>query len=163
MIIFLVWFEGATPKAVLRIMGVQGITIYHVKSHLQKYRLAKYMPEISEETRAERRRNDTYVQPMGISSSQQITQALQMQMEVQKRLHEQLEVPSHNFLLIFVNINVLMMLGNHPFSSKNFSSRFSIGCCLWIIWVTSVVCMRCYRFSGNCSCGLRLRENLFKK
>ncbi|CAM6037181.1 unnamed protein product [Sphagnum compactum] len=84
--------DRATPKAVLRLIGVQGITIYHVKSHLQKYRLAKYIPEISEEARAERRRNDAYLSPMGINSTHQITQALQLQMEVQKRLHEQLEV-----------------------------------------------------------------------
>lgn len=86
--------DRATPKGVLRIMGVQGLTIYHVKSHLQKYRLAKYLPESSSEgAKTEKKDTGELLASLDNSSSgMQITEALKLQMEVQKRLHEQLEV-----------------------------------------------------------------------
>ncbi|KAK4272393.1 hypothetical protein QN277_020958 [Acacia crassicarpa] len=85
--------DRATPKGVLRVMGVPGLTIYHVKSHLQKYRLAKYLPESSaDESKDEKRNSGDTVSGTDSSPGLQITDALRMQMEVQKRLHEQLEV-----------------------------------------------------------------------
>ncbi|PWA93472.1 hypothetical protein CTI12_AA070610 [Artemisia annua] len=85
--------DRATPKGVLRVMGVQGLTIYHVKSHLQKYRLAKYLPDSSSEGKAfDQKESGDMLSSLDGSSGMQITEALKLQMEVQKRLHEQLEV-----------------------------------------------------------------------
>ncbi|KAL6639912.1 hypothetical protein ACP70R_022222 [Stipagrostis hirtigluma subsp. patula] len=84
--------DRATPKGVLKIMGVPGLTIYHVKSHLQKYRLAKYIPDPSDENKAEKKDPGDLLAALEGSSGMQISEALKLQMEVQKRLHEQLEV-----------------------------------------------------------------------
>ncbi|KAF5760405.1 putative transcription factor MYB-HB-like family [Helianthus annuus] len=85
--------DRATPKGVLRVMGVQGLTIYHVKSHLQKYRLAKYLPDSSSEGKPfDQKESGGMLSSLDGSSGLQITEALKLQMEVQKRLHEQLEV-----------------------------------------------------------------------
>eukprot|EP00249_Psilotum_nudum_P023522 c28906_g1_i1 orf=354-1739(-) len=88
--------DRATPKGVLRVMGIQGLTIYHVKSHLQKYRLAKYIPDSVEDVeKLEKKDAGDMFSSLDAASGLQITEALRMQMEVQKRLHEQLEVQRH--------------------------------------------------------------------
>ncbi|XP_051125531.1 myb family transcription factor PHL7-like isoform X2 [Andrographis paniculata] len=83
--------DRATPKGVLRVMGVQGLTIYHVKSHLQKYRLAKYAPDSSSDVGVKKEFEGLLANLDG-SPGMCITEALKLQMEVQKRLQEQLEV-----------------------------------------------------------------------
>ncbi|XP_018452852.1 protein PHR1-LIKE 1 isoform X2 [Raphanus sativus] len=87
--------ERATPKAVLKLLKNPGLTIYHVKSHLQKYRTARYKPETSEATGEPQEKKITSIEDiksLDMKTSVEITQALRLQMEVQKRLHEQLEI-----------------------------------------------------------------------
>ncbi|XP_073272773.1 uncharacterized protein [Primulina huaijiensis] len=84
--------ERATPKAVLKLMNVEGLTIYHVKSHLQKYRTARYKPESSEGVSEKKLKNVEETMFLDLKTTTEITEALRLQMEVQKQLHEQLEI-----------------------------------------------------------------------
>ncbi|XP_030520647.1 protein PHR1-LIKE 1 [Rhodamnia argentea] len=85
--------ERATPKGVLKLMNVEGLTIYHVKSHLQKYRTARYKPDSAEsEGSSEKLSTLEEMKSRDLKTSMNITETLRMQMEVQKQLHEQLEI-----------------------------------------------------------------------
>lgn len=85
--------EKATPKAVLKLMKVDDLTIYHVKSHLQKYRTARYRPELSEGAEEKETPSQDELPPIdSLKASMNITEALRLQLELQKRLHEQLEM-----------------------------------------------------------------------
>ncbi|XP_073149775.1 protein PHR1-LIKE 1-like isoform X2 [Henckelia pumila] len=84
--------ERATPKGVLKLMKVEGLTIFHVKSHLQKYRTARYRPETAEESSEKKLTSVEELPSLDLKTGIGISEALRLQMEVQKRLHEQLEI-----------------------------------------------------------------------
>lgn len=96
--------DKATPKSVLRVMGLKGLTLYHLKSHLQKYRLGQQAKKQNPAEQSTENSADSFGQynshASGSISSRvntekreiQISEALKCQIEVQKRLQEQLEV-----------------------------------------------------------------------
>ncbi|KAJ7565306.1 hypothetical protein O6H91_02G056100 [Diphasiastrum complanatum] len=84
--------ERATPKCILNIMAVEGINIFHVKSHLQKYRLAKYFPGMTEGNVEGKSTSGNVATGVNMEMGSQITKALWLQLEVQKQLHEQIEL-----------------------------------------------------------------------
>ncbi|KAK9267058.1 hypothetical protein L1049_022260 [Liquidambar formosana] len=98
--------DKATPKSVLRLMGMKGLTLYHLKSHLQKYRLGQQARRQSTNEQNKENSGDSYVHhfahssgtsiisPRGSSEQGEIplAEALRNQIEVQKKLQEQLEV-----------------------------------------------------------------------
>eukprot|EP00250_Pteridium_aquilinum_P026632 c33336_g1_i1 orf=53-1015(+) len=86
--------DRATPKGILKVMAVQGLTIYHVKSHLQKFRLAKYIHSSGEEaSKVDMRKcSELSMESDPTTSGVHLTETLRVHMEVQKRLQDQLEV-----------------------------------------------------------------------
>ncbi|KAJ0715481.1 putative transcription factor MYB-HB-like family [Helianthus annuus] len=80
-----------TPKAILKLMDSEGLTIFHVKSHLQKYRIAKYLPE-SAKAHSEKKTDMDTISHIENITGMQFKDALQMQLAVQRQLHDQLEI-----------------------------------------------------------------------
>ncbi|XWS49475.1 hypothetical protein CRYUN_Cryun12cG0006700 [Craigia yunnanensis] len=98
--------DKATPKSVLRVMGLKGLTLYHLKSHLQKYRIGQQARKQNVADQNKENGGSSYVQfsnhssgtitnlPRADNEQRQIpmAEALKTQVEVQKKLQEQLEV-----------------------------------------------------------------------
>ncbi|XP_022147846.1 myb family transcription factor APL-like isoform X2 [Momordica charantia] len=95
--------DKATPKTIMRVMGVKGLTLYHLKSHLQKFRLGKQphkeFNDHSVKDGLELHRNtassSNIINRSMNDGNSHMVDAIRMQMEVQRRLHEQLEVQRH--------------------------------------------------------------------
>lgn len=97
----------ATPKAIMRTMGVKGLTLFHLKSHLQKYRLGKQSgKEMGEATKdgisaayhleSPRTSNSSSSLPTSdMDEGFKVKEALRTQMEVQTKLHFQVEAEKH--------------------------------------------------------------------
>uniref|UniRef100_A0ACD5YYD1 Uncharacterized protein n=1 Tax=Avena sativa TaxID=4498 RepID=A0ACD5YYD1_AVESA len=83
--------EKATPKAVQKVMKVEGLTIYHVKSHLQKYRTICHQSESSDGTSTERSSQMDEVCSQNLKAME-ASEGLRTQIGLQKQLHEQLEI-----------------------------------------------------------------------
>ncbi|KAL7122684.1 hypothetical protein ACP275_01G058900 [Erythranthe tilingii] len=100
--------DKATPKSVLRLMGLKGLTLYHLKSHLQKYRLGQQQQAKKQNVLDHNRENSessyghhnmriasTSANSSSMNSEQgdiPIAEALRCQIEVQKTLQQHLEV-----------------------------------------------------------------------
>ncbi|CAM6036887.1 unnamed protein product [Sphagnum compactum] len=94
--------DKATPKSVMRVMGIKGLTLYHLKSHLQKFRLGKKLHSDLTNVHDTNKDGQSHgmLQKKSHSSKHlnsniygiQITESILLQMEVQHHLQQQLEV-----------------------------------------------------------------------
>ncbi|GMH28288.1 hypothetical protein Nepgr_030131 [Nepenthes gracilis] len=97
----------ATPKAIMRTMAVKGLTLFHLKSHLQKYRLGKQsgkdMGEASKDGISASyhlgspciNKSSPSLLASEMEEGYEVKEALRAQMEVQTELHLRVEAEKH--------------------------------------------------------------------
>ncbi|CAN4095722.1 unnamed protein product [Withania somnifera] len=129
--------DKATPKTIMKAMGVKGLTLYHLKSHLQKYRLGKQSKEAAENYKDESCVAESQDTSSAVSGSSkavaqdindcgyQVTEAFRVQMEVQQRLHEQLEVQRHVQLRIEAQSKYLQTILEKACKALNYTAMES--------------------------------------
>ncbi|KAJ0989974.1 hypothetical protein J5N97_008330 [Dioscorea zingiberensis] len=81
----------ATPKGILRLMKSQGLTIFHIKSHLQKYRTVCIVNFSEGKHGAKANHDGIPIHNSKIIGGLHISETLRLQLDVQKNLNEQLE------------------------------------------------------------------------
>ncbi|XP_072988834.1 protein PHOSPHATE STARVATION RESPONSE 3-like isoform X2 [Typha latifolia] len=91
----------ATPKGILGLMKYEGLTVFHIKSHLQKYRTTKCVPNLLHGKAA------SPVSGLKGSGGFHALETLRMQMDVQRSLQEHLEFQKKLQLRIEEHANYL--------------------------------------------------------
>ncbi|XP_065857002.1 protein PHR1-LIKE 2-like isoform X2 [Euphorbia lathyris] len=97
---------NTTPKAIMRTMNVKGLTLFHLKSHLQKYRLGKQsgkdMSEVAKDglpgsylVENPSSNNASPDDSSDMNEGYEVKEALRVQMEVQSKLYLQVEAEKH--------------------------------------------------------------------
>lgn len=83
--------DRATPKGIFKAMSLPGLTIAHVKSHLQKYRMSNFVLETSDRGKPESRTISEILPNFYAASRFQMKEALQMHLKEQNRMQDQME------------------------------------------------------------------------
>ncbi|EEF34263.1 hypothetical protein RCOM_0643050 [Ricinus communis] len=95
--------DRATPKGILKAMSIPGLTIYHVKSHLQKYRISKFIPESNNKGNEESESNSNAKELDSNSEGDRIEMQYEDDFQALKRLRTENDVLPSRYKIEEIN------------------------------------------------------------